>query len=114
MKIYLLLLFLVVKFAHASDQINFTGHQCEGDEITAAALEGKWADYSCSMKEWFIQVESYAPFFGKLKISSVRNSDHYTYYNIVPTIPVGSEIRWILRQNWVRVSPDGEIIVVHK
>jgi hypothetical protein len=114
MKFFLLILFLVTKLAHSSDQITFSGYQCEGDEMTAARLEGKWADYSCSRKEWFIQIESYAPFIGKLKISAEKNSEFYTYYNIVPTIPVGPEIRWILRQHWVRVSPDGVITVVHK
>lgn len=114
MKFFLLLLFLVIKLAHASNKINFSGHQCQGDEAAVAKMNGKWADYTCPMKEWLIEIEGSSLFIGKLKLSSTKHSELYNYYNIIPTIPVGPEIRWILKQHWARVSSDGEILVVHK
>ncbi len=112
MKTFLLLIFFITS-AQASPEISV--QKCLGDEFTAAKLNGLWADYRCQSKEWLITINSpNIPFVGKLKISPSKSTEFFDYYNIIPTIPVAPQIRWILRQYQVQISINGEILVVHK
>jgi hypothetical protein len=138
MKLFLLLLFFI-KFAHASPDVSFStrlssglsidGNKCKGYEITQAEINHQMADFRCTRKEWLIVVDhinrcseekgwcteiEMLPVTGKLKRSSQKKSNFYSFYNIIPTIPVSPQIRWILKRHWVRVSLSGETIVVHK
>ncbi len=88
--------------------------------MTVAQMKGQWAEYKCTSREWLVSVDQInseivsTPFTVKLNKSLVRKSDYYLYYNIIPTIPVSSQARWVLKRHLVRVSPSGEFNVVHK
>ena len=134
-----LLLLLFVKLAHATPEMTFStrlssglsiaGNKCIGNEITQAELNHQLGDYLCTPSEWLIAVDyinrcsevkgwcteiEMLPITGKLIKSLSIKSNLYSFYNIIPTIPVSPETRWILRRHWVRVSIDGETTVVHK
>lgn len=106
--------------AHFSKRVSVSGYKCEGGEITVAVMNGQWADYKCTSKEWILSVknsnsdETPLLFTGKLKKSLVKKSDFDIYYNIVPTIPVGPQVIRTLRRLVVRFSPNGEFNVVYK
>lgn len=138
MKFFLLLVLLIIKLAHAqsddrfatrlTSKLSISGHQCLGGEVAIAQMSGEWSDYKCSAREWLITVDNLnycseegycteiavGPFIAKLKRSPLKKSEFYIYHKIVPTIPVSPEVRWILRQHWLRVSLNGEIIIVRK
>ena len=136
---YSLLLLLFVKLAHATPEMTFStrlssglsiaGNKCKGNEITQAEIDHQFADYLCTPSEWLIAVDyinrcsevkgwcteiEMMPITGKLKRSLSIKSNSYSFFNIIPTIPVSPETRWILKRHWVRVSIDGETTVVHK
>ncbi|MBA2405747.1 MAG: hypothetical protein H0V66_13300 [Bdellovibrionales bacterium] len=121
MKLFLLLLFLVIKISPAFSDEHFSspimlGQKCQGDEAAAAEISGQWADYHCADQEWMFRLaneRAESPFFGKLVVSNLKKSDYFSYYKIVPTIPVGPEIRWILRRYLVRISLNGEMDVIY-
>jgi hypothetical protein len=138
MKSFLIFLFFV-KLAHATPEMTFStrlssglsiaGNKCKGNEITQAELNHHLGDYLCTRNEWLISVDyinrcsevkgwcteiEMLPITGKLKRYLSIKSDLYTFYNIIPTVPVSPETRWILRRHWVRVSIDGETTVVKK
>ena len=114
MKFFLINLFLGGNLAFAANEVVISGQQCMGQEVTEASMNGEWTSFTCPREEWLIEIQNTTPFIAKLNLSTVKRSEIYTYYNIVPSIPVEAKVRWILRQHLVRVYQDGEIGVVHK
>jgi hypothetical protein len=130
MKSSVLLFFFFFNFAHAYTDVTFaerisakfiiSGYKCMGDEFTVAKMFGRWADYKCTSKEWLIAIdpdesENAGNFITvKLKENQVRKSEFYSYYNIIPTMPIDPKARWLLKRHLVRFSPDGEIKIVNK
>lgn len=114
MKFFLITFFLCINSAVASNELVISGQQCLGQEVTEAKMDGEWIKFTCPNEEWLIEIASITPFIAKLNLSTVKSSELYTYYNIVPSIPVDPKVRWILRQHWVRAYQNGEIEVVHK
>jgi hypothetical protein len=112
-----------------SSGLSIAGNKCKGNEITQAEIDHQLADYLCTPSEWLIAVDNInrcsevkgwcteiemLPITGKLKRSLSIKSDLYSFYNLIPTVPVSPETRWILKRHWVRVSIYGETTVVQK
>lgn len=116
MKYFLLVFFLLFKLSHAQTHYApvFEGYECEGPDKTVALSEGHWTEFSCTEGEWIFRLNEGTPFIARLEKSGVASSDEFDFYNVISTQPVTAEIRWVLRQHWMRVDGRGEIEFIQK
>lgn len=80
----------------------------------ACVLPVEIESYRCLPGEWILHVgdETQAPIIGKLKKSKLHSNSEFAYYQIIPTIPINAEKRFVLRSHQLRVSLSGEAQVV--
>jgi hypothetical protein len=111
-----------------TSRLAIAGHFCSGDEVTVGKDFGTYMDVRCTNQEWMIYVDNInrcsqgkcteievLPFTAKLKFKKHVISDQYRFYAIIPTMPVGPEVRWILRNHHLRADMSGSILVLrHK
>lgn len=117
---------------HFSTRLNkrllISGMKCQGSEVTMKfEADGSLNDYFCQPDEWLVVVDNVNrckdglctgeyvdPVTVKLEKARFVSSHIYDFYNLKPTMPVSSAVRWILRRHWVRFSPSGASLVVKK
>lgn len=116
MKYGLLLLLLALKVLHAQASDSFSTQLkskiwVAGEACVSAEMLG---DYRCLPGEWILHVgdEAEEPIIGKLKKSLIHSNSEFEYYQIIPTVPINAEKRFILRSHQLRVSLSGETQVV--
>lgn len=110
-----------------SPKLAISGYHCEGSEVTVGIDRGAYLDVACTDKEWMIFVDNVnrcvedacteievLPITARLKFKPHLPSAEYRSYSIVPTMPVGPEVRWILRRHHLKVDMNGAIEVQKK
>lgn len=116
MKFSLLLLLLALKILNAQATDTFATELrakvwVAGEECTSPVTV---SGYTCLAGEWMLHVggEFESPIIGKLQKSKLHSNAEYDSYQIIPTIPIDAEKRFVLRSYQLQVSLSGEAHVV--